>query len=151
MRAPEITDEERTDEGIPVLAISPDKVCFIVIKARAFDAKVAPDIEEPGDTPADDDPRSVLMDYADDPTYQELQTFLKGLTQEELANVLALMWIGRGDYSKDDWDDIIAEAEETVDARTVDVLIATPLIGDFLEDALAQFDYSCEEFEADHL
>ena len=79
---------------------------LFVVKARAFDAKVAP--------------------------------------------VLALMWVGRGDYSKDDWDDIVAEAEETGDAHTVDVLIATPLIGDFLEEALTQFDYSCEEFELEH-
>jgi hypothetical protein len=31
--------EERSPEDLPVLAISPDKVCFIIIKAREFDVK----------------------------------------------------------------------------------------------------------------
>ena len=37
-----------------MLSISPDKVCFLIIKAREFDAKMEPEIPDPGDNPTDD-------------------------------------------------------------------------------------------------
>ena len=52
------------------LSVSLDKLDFIIIKAREFDAKVDPVEPDPGSDPADDEEREVLEDYADDPTYE---------------------------------------------------------------------------------
>ena len=42
------------DEDEPALTISPEKVCFIIIKAREFDAKDEVTEPDPGSNPSDD-------------------------------------------------------------------------------------------------
>ena len=52
------------DEAIESVAINIDlsEVCFIIIKAREFDAKVDPVEPDPGSNEADDGEREVLED-----------------------------------------------------------------------------------------
>ena len=56
----------------PELTISPEKVCFIIIKAREFDAKDEVTEPDPGSNPSDDRDAAVLEDHADDPVVEEL-------------------------------------------------------------------------------
>ena len=137
--------EER--EGKPNLDISPEKVCYIIVKAREFDAKVEPLDPDPGSNPADDGERIILEDYADDPTHQELVSAIEVLNEDEIVGLLALVWMGRGDFTEDQWDDAMAQARETRNERAVDYLVGIPLLGDYLEEALSRLGYSCEEFE----
>jgi hypothetical protein len=51
----------------------------------------------------------------------------------------------------EDWDDLRAEAARVHNRRTASYLLGIPLLPDFLEEALAAFGRSCEEFEEDHL
>ena len=127
--------------------ISTDTVCFVIVKAREFDVKVAPEELDDGSNPTDDQEQRILEDYADDPTYEELRSFLASQSDDDLKELVALMWIGRGDYTADDWDDVLGEVEDVRRRHTVDYLIGTPLLGDYLEEALSQFGRSCEEFE----
>ena len=55
--------------------ISTEKVCFIILKARELDVKVAPEELSGGSNPTDDGMQSILEDYADDPTREELKSF----------------------------------------------------------------------------
>jgi hypothetical protein len=91
--------------------------------------------------------REILVDYADDPTYEELMSFLEALNQEELINLLALTWMGRGDFTKEDWEDALAEAEDVVDKKAPAYLIGIPLLSDYLELALSELGYSCRDYE----
>jgi hypothetical protein len=127
--------------------ISTETVCFVIVKAREFDVKVAPEELDDGSNPTDDQEQRILEDYADDPTYEELRSFLASQSDDDLKELVALMWIGRGDYTADDWDDVLGEVEDVRRRHTVDYLIGTPLLGDYLEEALSQFGRSCEEFE----
>jgi hypothetical protein len=133
------------------LRISPEKVCFVVVKARELDVKVAPEGLDRGSNPTDDQMIQVLEDYADDPTLEELRSFLAALNDDELEDLLALTWLGRGDFSLDDWDELMEEVRDMRERHTVDYLLGTPLLPDYLEDGLAEFDLSCEEFELGHL
>lgn len=54
------------------LTISPEKVCFVIMKAREFDAKDAVSEPDPGSNPSDDMETSVLEDHEDDPVVEEL-------------------------------------------------------------------------------
>ena len=63
---------EREDNPVE-LNISPEKIGFIIIKAREFDVKVAPAEPDPGSNPSDDDESEVLEDYPDDATLEELR------------------------------------------------------------------------------
>ena len=133
--------------------ISTDKVCYLVIKTREFDIKSGAEEAEPAGSPPDSDSIEVLQDYYDDPTYQEIKTFVEDLNEDEQIDLVALMWLGRGDYTVAEWEDARDEAKRARDehGHTADYLLGAPLVGDYLEEALSQFGESCEEMTAIHL
>jgi hypothetical protein len=137
----------REVQNMPTLRISPEKVCFVVVKARELDAKVAPEWLDDGSNPTDDQMGQILADYADDATLDELRSYLQALNDDELEDLLALTWLGRGDYTVNDWADLMSEVRDVRDHRTVDYLIGTPLVADYLENGLSEFGLSCAEFE----
>ena len=133
------------------LSTSLEKLGFIVIKAREFDAKVDPVEEDPGSDPADDDEREVLEDFADDPTYEELVDALEGLNEDEITEVIALTWVGRGDYEAADWEEALSDARETRNDRAVSYLVGTPNLADEIEEGLSKLGLSIEDTEREHL
>ena len=133
------------------LRISTEKVCFVVVEGRELDVKVAPEELGRGSSPTDDQMVQVLEDHADDPTFEELRSFLEALNDDELEDLVALTWLGRGDYGIDDWDEMMEEVRDVRERHTADYLLGTPLLPDYLEDGLAAFGLSCEEFELGHL
>ena len=64
---------------------------------------------------------------------------------------MALTWIGRGDYRADEWDEVLGQMRDVREQRTVDYLLGTPLLADYLEEGLSLFGLSCEEFELGRL
>jgi Protein of unknown function (DUF3775) len=134
-----------------MLEMDTDKICFIVVKAREFDVKE--DVVEPdyGSNAADDDFRQVLESYPDDPTFDELKQAIDDLNVDEQCELVALTWVGRGDYDADEWDEALAAARAAHNKHTAAYLIGTPLLPDFLEEGLAAFDLSCQDFEMGHL
>lgn len=133
------------------LTIPLEKVCFLIIKAREFDAKMEPEIPDPGDNPTDDADREVLFDYPDDPTVEEIRGCIESLNEDEAAELLALVWLGSGDYDAEEWDEALATAREDGDSRRADALLAVPLLADYLEEGLDALDYSCTDIESEHL
>lgn len=135
----------------PDLTISPEKVCFVIIKAREFDAKdVATDFGNSSNA-SDDAMISVLEDRRDDPVYEELLRFINALNEDEQVDLVALAWLGRGDGDIADWSALRAEALRAHNDRTAQYLLGMPLLADDLEDGLSQFGKSCEEFEIGRL
>lgn len=131
----------------PTLSISPEKVCFFILKAREFDVKDAVSDPDSGSNASDDAMIDVLEDHADDPTQQELRSFIDALTEDEQVDLVALTWLGRGDGTIDEWDDLRAEAARLHNNRTAAYLMGKPMLADHLEEALAQFGLSCEDFQ----
>lgn len=128
-----------------MISISSEKVCFVIVKAREFDAKVAPVIDDPGDNPSDDHDVEVLSDYPDDPVYEELTSFLDSLSEDELVELYALIMLGRGDVDMDGWDEAMQTAADDLDDNIAHRLLEIPLISDYLADALSQFGHSCAD------
>ncbi|HVZ15363.1 MAG TPA: DUF3775 domain-containing protein [Bauldia sp.] len=139
-----------TEDG-PELTIDPETVCFLIVKAREFDVQVEPDDPDSGSNPSDDGQIDILESRRDDPVYAELKGTLDALNEDELTDLVVLTWIGRGDYTADDWDEAKEEARGNASKTTPDYLLGTPLLGDYLEDGLNALGYSCEDVEADHL
>lgn len=133
------------------LNISIEKVCFIILKAREFDAKVDPVEPDPGSNPADSGEREILEDYADDPTLVELRTAIDGLNDDEVIDLIALAWLGRGDFIKEEWDEARKLANERHRHRSAAYLTGMPALGDYLEEGLSLLGYSCEDYEIDRL
>lgn len=140
------------EEALPVeLNISAEKVCYIIVKAREFDAKVDPVEADPGSNPTDDGEREVLEDYAGDPTFAELRTAINDLNDDEVVDLIALAWLGRGDFDKAGWEEARALATERHQHRSAAYLTGMPALGDYLEDGLGQLGFSCEDFEVNRL
>src|SRR6516225_3214985 len=146
-----LAEDAAAATATPALSISPEKVCFIVVKAREFDAKDVVTIPDDASNATDDAMMSVLEDHADDPVVAELRGFIGALTEDEQVDLVALTWLGRGDGTLDDWEELRAEAARLHNKRTASYLLGMPLLPDHLEDALSQFGCSCEEFEMGHL
>lgn len=135
---------ENTAEDLPELAISPEKVCYIVTKAREFDVKDV--VTDPGDSSnaTDDAMLSVLEDHKDDPVAQEISAAIFGMSEDEQIDLVTLVWLGRGDGTIGDWPDLRAEAARAHNKRTAAYLLGIPLLPDYLEEGLAAFGLSCE-------
>jgi hypothetical protein len=131
-----------------MLAISLERLGFIVVKAREFDAEVPiePDAAAGSDGP-DDAEREVLFDTPDNPTEQELRDAIDGLGISEKQELLALMWLGRDDYDAATWLEALQQARDTELAHVTDYLVGTPLLGDYLEEGAAALGLSLRDFE----
>ena len=138
-------------EDAETLTISPEKVCFIIVKAREFDAKDQVTDPDPGSNPSDDGNTAILEDHDDDPVVEELTSFINCLSEDEQIDLVALTWLGRDDYSASDWPAVRAEAARAHNKPTADYLLGTPLLADFLEEGLSLLGRSCKEFEFNHL
>jgi Protein of unknown function (DUF3775) len=132
-------------DGTSTLGISSEKVCYIIVKARQFEAKDVVADPDSGSNPVDDGMVSVLEDQPDDPVYEELTAFIGALDQDEQIDLIALTWLGRGDASVDEWDDLRTEAARTHAERAVAYLLGLPLLPEHLEEGLSQFGRSCED------
>ncbi|MCA1404077.1 DUF3775 domain-containing protein [Ensifer sp. IC3342] len=133
------------------LSISPEKVCYFIVKAREFDVKDAVTDPDPASNASDDNMASVLEDQPDDPVEAELASAIWALNEDEQIDLVALTWLGRGDGKLEDWDDIRAQAAESHNNRTAAYLLGIPLLADYLEEALAQFGESCQDYEIGRL
>jgi Protein of unknown function (DUF3775) len=138
-------------ENPPDLSIATEKVCFIVVKAREFDVKDVVTDPDDASNASDDNMISVLEDHGDDPVANELRGFIGALNEDEQTDLVALAWLGRGDGTIDDWRELRAEAARAHNKRTASYLLGMPLLADHLEEALAQFGRSCDDFEMGHL
>jgi hypothetical protein len=131
-----------------MLEISLETLAYIIAKAREFDAEVPVDPDAAtGSDPPDDDEREVLLDTPDNPTEQELRDAIDGLGVVERQELLALMWVGRGDYDAGSWSEALRQAEDTADVNLTGYLVGTPLLGDYLEEGASALGLSLEDFE----
>jgi len=148
-------EEERAmaenDQPPVELNISAEKACYIILKAREFDAKVEPVEPDPGSNPADSGESEILEDYADDPTLAELREAIEDLNEDEVLDLIALAWVGRGDFERSEWRDARALADERHRRHSADYLIGMPALGDYLEEGLAALGHSCADFEMNRL
>jgi len=133
------------------LTISPEKVFFIITKARQFDAKDGMTEPDPASNPSDDKDIAVLEEHKDDSVVEELTSLINSLSEDEQIDLVTLAWLGRDDYSASDWASVREEASRAHNQRTAEYLLGMPLVGDFLEEGLSMLGYSCEEFEIDRL
>src|SRR6201987_2284074 len=143
----EMTDEmadEHVDDA-PDLSISPEKVCYIIAKAREFDAKDVVTDPDDGSNPTDDAMVAVREAHRDDPVVPEIAAAIFAMSEDEQIDLVTLAWLGRGDGSLEDWGELHAEAARAHNKRTASYLLGMPLLADYLDEALAQCGQSCEE------
>ena len=130
---------------MPELTISAEKLAFLIEKAREFDVKQADSDPDSGSNATDDDSVDVLEDASGDPVAIELRSFIRAMNEDEQLDLVTLVWLGRGDGTIDDWDELRARAVEARGeydqprAETARYLLGEPMLGDLLADGLDAF------------
>lgn len=130
-----------------------ETLCRLILRAKEMEAQVpasdpdedADDVDDLGDD--GDEALSVLEDELNTGVEEEIQAVLDELADDQLAETLALTWVGRGTYDASEWDDAFQEANDMVASsvdEAIDELMESPLLAADLEAGLAAFDYSCE-------
>ncbi|GGO79999.1 hypothetical protein GCM10011348_15700 [Marinobacterium nitratireducens] len=130
-----------------MLNINPETVCQIIQLAREFHAKEEVVIPETPDSPADDWGLQVLADHSGDLSYQFTRDLIAELELDQQVTLVALMWLGRGDFGDDDWKEALMTALDERSPHTAEYLLSTPLVADYLEEGLRVHGYGCEEPE----
>jgi uncharacterized protein DUF3775 len=131
------------------IEIAPEKVAHVIIKAREYDAKVGAWDDNPEDGDAEEDPTSVLEDFTNDPTRAELAGFIDRMNFDEQANLVALAWIGRGTFEKEEFEEAVETARRERINATSSYLLGLPLLSDYLEEGLEKMGFSVDEIESD--
>jgi hypothetical protein len=125
------------------LSIGPDTVRLFILKARVLSAAVNEDyddgaeheIELGGDAHANHHHDGLAEESSDNLTEEELRELIDDLN-DETAELVALVWVGRGDYDAAEWADALAAARERANKRTAKYLLGMPLLADWLEEGL---------------
>ena len=128
-----------------------ETLCRLILRARELEAQVPaqdpdedPDNVDDFDDESDGQALSVLEDELNSGVEEEMRATLDDLADDQLAETLALAWVGRGTYDSSEWDDAFAEASDTDPESSIDDLLDMPLLASHLEAGLAAFDYSCD-------
>ncbi len=128
---------------MPELRISTEKVSDFIEAAREVAGKVAP---ATGDqtTTGDDSKLVSIEDYpGDDPRREEMRDFIAGLNIDERTDLLALIYVGRGDFDIAEWNDAVREARARIARRDADYLIGDPALPEYLGTSLDAFAGGC--------
>lgn len=124
---------------MPELMISPEKVGFLIEKARQFDVKEGVSDPDSGSNGADDEMVDVLTDDGQDPVVREITGFINALSEDEQIDLVALMRLGRGDGTLEEWNDLRQQAADGRNGRTASYLLGEPMLGDLLAEGLDEF------------
>ena len=127
-----------------------ETLCRLILRSRELEAQVP--ASDPDEDPEDvdnlddegDQALSALEDELNTGVEEEVQALLDDLADDQLAETLALAWVGRGTYDTSEWDDAYSEASDLSSDERMDELMDMPLLASYIEAGLAAFDYSCD-------
>ena len=126
------------------LRLSCDDAFFILLRAREFDDGISLAdliVHDPeAAQPADDD----------DEIEAELAAAVGALDDDALTDLVALIWIGRGDFAADEWTQARRAAVEFGRERAPDYVAGLPLVSDYLEQGLSAFGHTLAHYVETH-
>ena len=126
--------------------IALDKVCELITYVKAIDVKEGITDPASGSNPIDDGNLDSLIASPDDTTEEQVRDVIEGLTDDEQHNLIALVYIGRGDMEPEEWGDAVrlaAERQASSAISTADWLLGIPNLGDLLDEGLNALGRSC--------
>lgn len=119
------------------------------LEAEDEDEDAESDIESDDDDDAmvamADDDLDEDEELEDDAEEEEIYKILEALSPAELAELLALSWVGEGDYDRNNWDEAMSAAHAlTTDDRIVH-LAENPMLADSIERGLTALGYEISD------
>lgn len=130
---------------MPELDLNPEIVCNIISHAREFQAKEGVVIPENSQEFSEDDFQQILANHENDLTFSEACEAISQLEPDQQMKLVALMYLGRGDYNIEEWEQCLVEAREGWTTHTAEYLLAKPQVAEYLETGLEMFGLRCED------
>ncbi len=126
------------------LAIDPDTVRLFILKAKAISAGVNDDYADGSEHEVELDAESrdshhhdgLAEEKEEDLTEEELRELIDDLNVDESAELVALAWLGRGDFDVAEWPEGVEQARQRANKRTSSYLLGMPMLADYLEAGL---------------
>lgn len=126
------------------LSIDPETVRLLAGKARAISAALNTDydggheheVEIDGDARDRHQHDGLIEEEEEDLTEEEFRELVADLNVDELADLVALAWIGRGDYDVSEWANAVADARQHGAKHVATYLLGMPMLCDWLIDGL---------------
>ena len=137
------------------LTIDPSVAYRIVELIREYDGEEfapPPDEEDDfGDEPvsSEDEVLEHLEEEEDDPLVLELSGLIDSLDIDAQRDLLALIWFGRDDYSRNEWSSVRRQARETEHLHLLQYIEQTPLASDYIASALDDLGYPAGEYSGE--
>ncbi|MBY0226314.1 MAG: DUF3775 domain-containing protein [Hyphomicrobium sp.] len=120
----------------PDMSLPVDYVERLAFKASGVQGREAVTDPDSGSNATDDDMIDALQDTPGDLSRQEIAKEIAGLDDRQQAELVALFWIGRGDFEPEEWEEAIGEALARREVPTPVYLMGQPLLGTMLVEGL---------------
>ncbi|PHP66976.1 hypothetical protein CSC94_10480 [Zhengella mangrovi] len=117
-----------------VLPIDSEELSAILLRLRAIMAREENDVPDPGGNPGDDEVSAALQDLPDDLSREEVVEEIEALNDDQQDALVALCWLGRGDYEAQEWESALAMANERHEGSTAEYLLSHPLVPEQIEE-----------------
>ena len=140
-----------------MLTVNADVVCRLIDLSHIFhgqeglaipdemDNEVLDSSAAIADSPADDAPRQMAAGHGDNTAFQEFKSIIDEMDRDQQLEVVGLLWLGRGDYTLEEWDSVIEQARDQWTPDTAEYLMDHPLLAAYLQEGLEQHGYDCSE------
>ena len=80
--------------------------------------------------------RVIMLTRQYGPDSVKLSDYISGLNEDEKANLVAVMWVGRGSFEPEEFDEAKVEALREATAPTENYLSGIPGLAEHLENGL---------------
>lgn len=126
------------------LDVNPADVCKLIELARDFHTQEA--VVLPDETSDQDlDMSGVAAEGGPShPVRDEFRTIVADLEPRQQIELAALLRLGRGDFTVEEWDARMAETGDAWSGRMVVELLDQPLLADHLSAGLERLGHSCD-------
>jgi hypothetical protein len=118
------------------LNLNPEFLRELILNLRALMAQEEMVSPDSGSNPSDDEGPATLQETPDDLTRAGLEAEIEDLEPDQQAELVALMWIGRGDMEPEEWAEALELAVERHEGATAAYLLSHPHVADYLEEGL---------------
>lgn len=116
--------------------LNPELLQELIFKLRAVMAQEGLVSPDSGSNPTDDERPATLQEDEEDLTRAELETLIDDLEPDQQAQLVALMWLGRGDVEPEEFAEALTLAAERHEGATAAYLLAHPHVADYLEEGV---------------
>jgi len=131
------------------LTLSADTIRMFAQKARAAASSLQDTFEDGHEGDVEFDAETLEESHnhdglaeeeSEDLSDEELRELIEDLNVDEAAELVAITWIGRGDFDAEDFDQAVQEARDRAVGSTAKYLLGMPLLADHMEAGLDALD-----------